>query len=217
MMSWALTNDAHVYAVQGRFEESTDVLSRQDELIPDLSGGEKIRTLGLQIFLLIASGANDLRALRETADHAARLIGKTGPIHLHCIEAYAAVVAARMLLWKRAGGQDRAGTHRREITTSLAVLAQAARVFPVTRPRYLLMHGEWAYLRGKKDQAASAWKRAGDVARRLEMPYECACARQTFVDHLPSRTAEASAALVEAQSIFGRLGERSRVIGSALG
>jgi hypothetical protein len=151
------------------------------------------------------------------ADHATDLIRQTGPIHLHCTDAYAHVAEARLLLWKRAGGGRRAAGEAAKARRSLSILARAAHIFPVARPSHLLLKGVYSHISGNDAAAMALWKRALRTARGLDMPYEQACCLRTIADHLPAASTEAQAASTEAHSLFTRLGVReSRVRSIAL-
>ena len=83
-------------------------------------------------------------------------------------------------------------------------LARYARVFPVTRPSFLLWKGVNMLLAGHAPRARSCWEKSMAAAQKLQMPYDLGLAHLELGKH--GRGEERFEHLAAAEKIFSRLG-----------
>jgi serine/threonine protein kinase len=201
MMSWGLFGGAFLHVRRGDLSRVRSVLEEHRRLIPEPSGPELIQSIGLHIQCAIASGELD-HAVAE-AQRAAALVRKTGPIHLHCADAYGAIVEAHLVQCRRASGPA-ARSSDALASAALAMLGRAAKIFPAIRAREMLLRGIYRHARGD-DRAFDIWRQSAACARQLQSPYDEACALFALGVYLPGGSIEAKQALSEAQPILSRL------------
>ncbi len=201
MMSWGLFGEASFYLRRGDLDPVRRVLERHRRLIPEPSGPELIQSLGLRIECAIASGELDTAVVE--AQRAAALVRQTGPIHLHCADAYGAIVEAHLAQRRRSPGRAARGSDS-PARAALATLARAAKIFPALRPRQMLLQGLYGHGCGD-ERAVDLWRKSAACARRLQSPYDEACALFALGTHLPRGSPEAAPALAAAQTTLARL------------
>jgi hypothetical protein len=85
-------------------------------------------------------------------------------------------------------------------------LAGFARVFPIGRPRYLVLRGRQRWLLGKRDGAIRSWREALAQAERLLMPYETGLAHAALGANLDPADPERTEHIEAARDILTRLG-----------
>jgi hypothetical protein len=94
-----------------------------------------------------------------------------------------AEVAVALCLAGRAGDGREAGPWPAMAARAVGHLGRFARVFPIGRPRYLLLRGHLAWTAGRAAAARRDWRAALAAADRLDMRYDQALALDVLGRH----------------------------------
>ena len=202
----------------GRPEDALACLSASEALLEDGSSLE-VRVLQTELLggLCLAHLRQSAR-LRSTHELAARqhmekslqiardlaeLTGGGRPNNYSELPAYAHPAEVFLTLWEDRYPEEDLPDWAGKACRSLQGYAK---VFPIGRPRALLLHGRCAWLSGKPQRARAAWAQSLAAAQELDMPYDEALAHfeighRAEVDD-PARLQH----LGQATAIFGKLG-----------
>jgi hypothetical protein len=105
-------------------------------------------------------------------------------------------------LWERGSQlQD----HERTIE-ALGRFKAFASVFPMARPRRMLLEGRLAWLRGNRSKALQSLRAALAAAEGMDMPYEAALAHVELGRRLEAADPERSSHRQAARELLGRIG-----------
>lgn len=145
-------------------------------------------------------------ALAEAAK-AMEIMARMPPVYVAAIEGYASVAEVYLTVWEatRREGRAAAGA-RREARRACRILGRVARVFPIAKPRALLLRGLADALAGCRGRAQAAWRAGLRHAERLSMPFEQGLAHYEIGRHLPAGDPARRRHLALACEAFGRLG-----------
>lgn len=165
---------------------------------------ELILALGVHAAARLRTG--DLDAAMHHATRAVELMRTTSPVTYWMQSPIAHTLETLLAALERAGARASRRTLSRQIETMLTVARQYARLFPMGRPQAFLAAGTYAWLAGRPRRARRLWMRARRLARRLDMPYEEACAAFALGRALPRRDPERGTHLAAAARLFERLG-----------
>jgi hypothetical protein len=94
-----------------------------------------------------------------------------------------AEVAVALCLAGRAGDGGEDGPWPAMAARAVGHLGRFARVFPIGRPRYLLLRGHLAWTAGRAAAARRDWRAALAAAERLDMRYDQALALDVLGRH----------------------------------
>jgi tetratricopeptide (TPR) repeat protein len=171
---WGLLGRAQARIVLKDAEQARRDTERAIAFLPSLGRPEQIWAFGLRARAALQAG--DLGAATAAADHAARRIGEAPPVAHYCLEAYAAVAEVRLT----ALSKERTRPAGRRAEVACRAQADAARIFPIAVPRYLLHRGAFRWLTGDSTGATRAFRQALERATALGMPHEMLLARQVL-------------------------------------
>jgi eukaryotic-like serine/threonine-protein kinase len=199
MMGWGLMGIGCIHSRCGDLEALDRLLARQVELVPDVTGAERIGMDGLRLVPALASG--DLATAMSTADAMTSAIRQTGPIHLHCLDAYARVAETYLKAWQTSGSRAAEAKAR----AALATFGRAAHVFTVARPRHRFLVGAHQWLAGRRTKAIGSWRRGVADAAALGMDYDRAWLLRAIAACAEVGSPDASRDQGGAVAIFARL------------
>jgi class 3 adenylate cyclase/tetratricopeptide (TPR) repeat protein len=172
--AWAMGGKGQNALRMGRLDEACLLLEAANRFLADNAEiPSQISNTGLLATAHLHRG--DLDSARAAAERAIRLIADTPvPSSYYLIEGYAGVAEVVLSLWERSIA---AGSAEQETLATLAHAAckrllHYARHFPIGKPRALLWHGLWVWLKGEPQRARRAWERSLAAAEKLGMGYE---------------------------------------------
>lgn len=187
----------------GNTQAAVDDLERIRTIM--LEGVELTDELRLQYHgvaaLVHASPGDEAQAL-AAADEALKLTAGARPAFYGTFLGYLAPAEVHLQLWER-GSQLQ--NHQRTIE-ALGRFKAFAGVFPMARPRRMLLEGRLAWLRGSRAKALQSFRAALATAERMDMPYEEALAHLELGRRLEAADPERRSHRQSADDLFGRIG-----------
>jgi class 3 adenylate cyclase/tetratricopeptide (TPR) repeat protein len=199
---WASLGKAASELRCGRPAEATHVLERALELLvehPDPA--EQIQAYGLLAAARWRQGEH--AAALAAASAAADLMTKNKrPTAFYLFEGYTGVAEVHLDRW--AAG-DRSPATKQAARQASAALHTFARIFPIGKPRDLLVNGRLLHLSGRTRRAQAAWRASLSTAQRLSMPLDTALGH-TQLGHLLTGTPQGQWHLEQARTLQHQLG-----------
>jgi class 3 adenylate cyclase/tetratricopeptide (TPR) repeat protein len=187
----------------GSTREAFDDLERIRAIM--LEGVELTDELRLQYHglaaMMHASPGDEAQAL-AAADEALRLTADARPAFYGTFLGYLGPADVHLQLWER-------GSHLQDHERTIEALRRFkafASVFPMARPRRMLLEGRLAWLRGNHAKALQSMRAGLATAERLDMPYEAALAHTELGRRLEASNPERTSHLQSAQDLLGRIG-----------
>ena len=168
---WASLGKAASELRCGRPAAAAHVLERALELLVDHPDpAEQIQAYGLLTAARWRQGEG--AAALAAASSAANLMTQNKrPTAFYLFEGYTGV--AEVHLGRMAAG-DRSPATKQAARQACAALHTFARIFPIGKPRDLLLHGRLLHLSGRPRRARAAWRASLSTAQRLDMPLDAA-------------------------------------------
>jgi tetratricopeptide (TPR) repeat protein len=211
---WGAAGEAQNCLVLGEPERALLAVERAERcLARDLGRPEKIICYGVLALTALRNG--DRARAREAAERALEAIAGGAPIAFYCITAYSCVAETLVaLLAGEPPGSPAAAALSRLTRQACAEVERSAKVFPVHRPRALLLSGHYEALRSRPARARRLWRRAAAAAARMNLPYDEALATLALAEALPPSDPERRPLLAEVRGRFlagGALFDVSRV------
>jgi tetratricopeptide (TPR) repeat protein/tRNA A-37 threonylcarbamoyl transferase component Bud32 len=202
---WGLDGQAMSLLRQGRHDQALALLKVAGSMIDRIGDrAESISHTGLSAICHLRLG--DTQAALESARRTAALIATTQPSAPYTLDGYAAVPEVLLELWETGSRPEALAQLRSGVRRGLKNLARLERLFPIVRPRRLILQGDADWLEGRRARAFRSWRSAGQAARSLGMPYESALADYDLGRHLPSDDPSRLRHLERAQQTFRDLG-----------
>lgn len=170
---WASLGKAASELGCGRPAEAAHVLERALGLLvehPDPA--EQIQAYGLLAAARWRQG-EDAAALAAASSAANLMTQSKRPTAFYLFEGYTGVAEVHLDRW--AAG-DRSPATKQAARQACAALHTFARIFPIGKPRDLLLHGRLLHLSGRTRRARAAWRASLSTAQRLDMPLDAALA-----------------------------------------
>jgi hypothetical protein len=173
-LCWALLGRAQILLIEGKPEAALRNALATTELLSKLGRAERIWSNSILAAAYIQ--VDDARLADEASRRALSEIEATPTLAHYNIDAYRACAEVRLSL---AHGRSawRSDDAERLANGACRALSRLARVFPIAQPRSLLLNGVREVHAGRRDRALQRFKASLDVARRLDMRYDCARAR----------------------------------------
>jgi tetratricopeptide (TPR) repeat protein len=168
---WASLGKAACELRCGRPAEAARVLERMLGLLvehPDPA--EQIQAYGLLACARWRQG-EDAAALAAASSAANLMTQNKRPTGFYLFEGYSGV--AEVHLDRMAAG-DRSPATKQAARQACAALHTFARIFPIGKPRDLLLNGRLLHLSGRTRRARAAWRASLSAAQRLSMPLDAA-------------------------------------------
>ena len=185
--SWGILGEAEGELRAGRSETVLAMLAETPASFEgSLGSTEQLRAHALRGLALQRLGR--YAEAQAAARQAAGLIATVPPTTYYALEAYGSAIEVLLDGWSRAGGAERREA-RLAARCTLAGLRRFAMVFPVGRPRLLLLRARAERLAARSDRAEPIARRAVEVAQRITMPFEEARAcleLATLIAHGPA-------------------------------
>jgi serine/threonine protein kinase len=167
---WGHVGEAQALVQLGRFADARAAAERAAPLIDEVQGRpERIMALGALARTRFATG--DRAAALLAARAGLEAMERGTPVSFYCIVAYSSV--AETLLEIVGPG--------REAQRGVREVRRSAKVFPVHRPRALLLEARVAELRGKPRLARRCAALAAEEAVERDMPSDAAMARAVLL------------------------------------
>ena len=113
----------------------------------------------------------DAAALAAASSAASLMAQNKRPTAFYLFEGYTGV--AEVHLERMAAGDGSPAT-KQAARQACAALHTFARIFPIGKPRDLLLHGRLLHLSGRPRRARAAWRASLSTAQRLGMPLDAA-------------------------------------------
>jgi tetratricopeptide (TPR) repeat protein len=202
LCEWALT----LHAVRA-FDEIDQPLRGAERLIARESDLDEVNLMeGFCMLAHEALRAGDLERARHWIERGMSLKATLGrPSQYRHLPSTGYLAEAVLELWRRSPADtDLCGAAWRKLA---GFFRSYARIFPIGRPRLLLLEGQHRELAGQRSAALRAYRKSAQSARRLAMPYDEARALAATAALLPK--AEAEPLDAQARSLFVRLGVRT--------
>jgi class 3 adenylate cyclase/tetratricopeptide (TPR) repeat protein len=199
---WASLGKAASDLRCGRPAAAAHVLERALGLLVDHPDpAEQIQAYGL------LAGARwrqseDAPALAAASSAASLMTQNKRPTAFYLFEGYTGV--AEVHLEKMAAG-DRSPATKQAARQACAALHTFARIFPIGKPRDLLLHGRLLHLSGRPRRARAAWRASLSTAQRLDMPLDVALAH-TRLGLSATGTPQGQWHLEQARTLLDQLG-----------
>ena len=199
---WARGIGAASVLADGRANEAIELL---ESAIPMFRRGSTrtgyVKVYGTLCFAYLRAGRRDEAVV--AAHRAVQAVQEAAPILVSMFEGYANTVETCLALWE-AGDTE----WERPSRQALKSLRGLARPYKVARPRAKLFAGRVHMINGHRRRAARSWKKAHELALRLDIPYEAARANAEIGLLLRERGRhlEADAYLDQARIVFERCG-----------
>jgi class 3 adenylate cyclase/tetratricopeptide (TPR) repeat protein len=195
--AWAMSGLGSLQQVYGDYEQALELMISARKLLEDVEDRVSyINNLGT-----LAAVHLEMQNYQEAYQSAVRvfeIVAQRGtPISYVAFGGYANMPYVFMML-SLCNAVDVTSDY---IRVGLQKMRAFVRVFPVGRPRYMLLQGMYALLNGKQTSAARFWKRAVRVANEMDMPYEAALANW----HLSHYLADDATTTDTAQQTFANL------------
>lgn len=172
--AWGLLGVARVHILQGAFDAARGPLATVAPLVADWHSAIELH--GQRALVLLH--ARDWQDCERDAERALRLIRQSRPLSFSTLIGTAAVAEVYLTLSAHAaesGDRAQAKAYAGQARASLAGLRKFAGVFPIGRPLLLLLQGQQCAMAGYDNKALTHWRRAGEAAAELDLPYERAC------------------------------------------
>jgi len=199
---WASLGKAACELRTGRPTEAAHVLERMLELLvehPDPA--EQIQAYGLLAAARRRQG-EDAAALDAASLAASLMAQHKRPTAFYLFEGYTGVAEVHLDRW--AAG-DRSPATKQAVRQARAALHTFARIFPIGKPRDLLLNGRFLHLSGRPRRARAAWRASLSAAQRLGMPLDAALAHDELGRFLTG-TPQGQWHLEQAQTLQHQLG-----------
>jgi tetratricopeptide (TPR) repeat protein len=161
---WGYLGRAQALLAAVQVETARADVERAVALLPTLGRPEQIWAYGLRARAALHAG--DFGAARAAAESAGRRIAEAPPVAHYCLEAYAAVSEVAIAVLAR----ERTSAARRRAERACRAEGDAARVFPIAEPKWLLHLGALQWLDKKPKRARETLGRALTGAEILDMP-----------------------------------------------
>jgi class 3 adenylate cyclase/tetratricopeptide (TPR) repeat protein len=170
---WASLGKAACELRTGRPAEAAHVLERMLELLVEHHDpAERIQAYGLLAAARWRKG-EDPAALDAASSASSLMARNRRPTAFYLFEGYAGVAEVHLDRW--AAG-DRSPATKQAVRQARASLHTFARIFPIGKPRDLLLNGRLLHLSGRPRRARAAWRASLSAAQRLGMPLDAALA-----------------------------------------
>ncbi len=144
---------------------------------------------------------------RKAAEAAGQIIVRTNQISHYLLPAYAGLAEVCMGLGAASPGEPALQRDmRRRARRLCGVLGQFSLMYPVGRPRALLVRGQYHAACGRPRRARRAWDKSLAAAERLRMPYEQAQAHAALGRQGPPDDPLRETHQARARELFARLG-----------
>jgi class 3 adenylate cyclase/tetratricopeptide (TPR) repeat protein len=168
---WASLGKAACELRSGRPAEAAHVLERALELLVDHPDpAEQIQAYGLLAAARWRQG-QDAAALAAASSAASLMTQNKRPTAFYLFEGYTGVAEVHL---ERMAAGDRSPATRQAARQACAALHTFARIFPIGKPRDLLVNGRLLHLSGRTRRARAAWRASLSTAQRLSMPLDAA-------------------------------------------
>jgi class 3 adenylate cyclase/tetratricopeptide (TPR) repeat protein len=170
---WASLGKAASELRCGRPAEAAHVLERALGLLVDHPDpAEQIQAYGLLAAARWRQG-EDAAALAAASSAANLMTQHKRPTAFYLFEGYTGVAEVHL---ERMAAGDRSPATKQAARQACAALHTFARIFPIGKPRDLLLHGLVLHLSGRTRRARAAWRASLSTAQRLGMPLDAALA-----------------------------------------
>lgn len=203
---WAASGMAQACIQMGMLEQGLQLAQHAERCLSEQLGrNDKIRVYGALALAYLRIG-DRAQALRATEQGSVE-IRKGRPNQYYCINAYTWIAETLIDLWATAQPDDTPGASELATRAWLACcdVAASARIFPVHRPRALLVEARYHHVRGDRAQVLSLCARALEAARSMNLVYEEALAEILWAQQHASGTPERAARLRQAHRLLQSL------------
>ena len=204
----ALRIRAHCLLSTGSFDEAMGCVEELRALLRGRSAAvvKSVRLILPSIEALSHVHLLEPREAQEAAREAVQQFRASGVSSYDLHLEYAAAAEACFTLIDGSSGDD--GRVEAESRRAVKALSSHARVFPIGRPAADLWRGVLLWHRGRGGKSFAAWRRSISASRALRMPLVEGLARLQIGRRLDAGSEERERQLVEAESLFGRIGAR---------
>ncbi len=172
----------------------------------DITDELRIKTAGLSA--LVYFGRGERQQAQAAGEEAMRLVGGGRPTYFGTFLGYTGPAEMYLDLWE--SGHP-SGETRTRAAEAVSRMKRFGGVFPIGRPRSLLLEGRHDWLRERQGPAFRSWRRALVKAEELSMDYEIGLAHFEIGRHLEHSDPDRAGHLRNASEIFGRLGAAQAV------
>lgn len=186
---WTTVQRVEAAVIRGEHEAAQSALNEIEDVLPSSSRPDRIWAYGLAAYVQWQLGAAE--AAEQTAREALALMEQGPPVHNHCIDSYARLAEAALLMTAQAGSGSARAARLDLARRACKVLTRAARVFPIARPQAALHSGRLDLYRGRARPAGviARWTEAIELARALTLPYHELRLHQALLGVLPTSDA----------------------------
>jgi serine/threonine protein kinase/tetratricopeptide (TPR) repeat protein len=174
---WGHSGEAQALLHMGRVDEARAAADRAQALFDEVSSRpERIMALGAVAAARLASG--DVEAARAAASEALGEMAKGTPTSFYCIVAYSSVAETFLRLWIDARGNGHTAEAEKQLLRGLEEVKRSSKVFPVHRPRWLLLQARRAAALGQTGKARRLARKSREAAEALEMKHDVGLAER---------------------------------------
>ena len=138
----------------------------------------------------------------DAAQKVLDLAAQAGLLIAYAREGYQSVSDVLLTLWDNAGDQNTRQEYAELAGRSLIYSRRLGGIFPVMKPRHLLLQGRYDWLSGKHRKAQKAWLKGIELSLGLDMPHEAGLLHLEYGRHLPHDDTEREMHLERALELF---------------
>ena len=202
---WCTAGTAISGALRGRFRQHA--LLELEDVLGDDSLQTSDRLLGNGALALAHHKRGDVENALRFANRGMELMCQQQPSTQYSLYPAGAVADIFLDQWQRQRSRAERMDLSRSLRRLLRILWRLSFMVPVAQPRYHLVKGTWAALRGDRARAHQQLRRAIQLAERYGMPYETGRAHLMLAQHHPSENgADATTHRERAVSLLTSIG-----------